>query len=380
MGLVIRLLIQIEPENIGLAAVAAVTSLTVPVARIEENLAVGAEQGQFLRVPALRNVHNLAGGEFDRRHLRCPKLVAVVRGGQPARVGREGVFDVAIGVGVVFASRNDRARFFRLQVHHHDLVAILQVRELLAVRRDHRLERLVGCDQERIFGHYRRVGERLVLFAGNRGLVEVPGTAAFAVVIERATILAPGDIPLLLGRIGNPLGRTEFNRRDKHLPAYDQSDLLLIGGNGVRGGSAATNFPAGIVVPLIGGHIDRKLFGGLPLRLAPNLAVEPVEKGTILGEAQKTDRVRFMVGQLAPLGRIGRIDLPDVERSSLLGEVVEGFSIGGPDRVAIFTAILRQPRLLARFRVAEHDVAGNAGGVVLPPAILDPLVVVECKL
>ena len=175
---------------------------------------------------------------------------------QPGTVPGPLIGNIAIGIRKVLHCRNHRFRFTGLNVHHHDLGAVLQVSDVFAVGGANGLEGFVFRFQHDRFIQNRAVGKPFFLLTVDGCFVNIPRVVTFSGVVKRTVIVAPGNTAFLLWRVGDSASGPEFNVGYEHFASDDKCDFLFVGRDGKFGGGITHRFHIGRIATQAGPQCD----------------------------------------------------------------------------------------------------------------------------
>ena len=210
----------------------------VAVGLIHDRVAVEHKMGSAVEIGGASEVGDFACREFEQRDI----AIWVAHLGNkfhhdPAAVGTPLEAHAVVLARIGLATGVFR-NFAGCQIHHAEMVAVLDKSKLLAVGRNIRMRVLVdrishvgtGLDvEERHLGNGRRVREIGIFLARHRRLIYILAAGALRGIIKRAVVGTPADMALSGGSVGDLYSSGVFYRSYEHVATVGEGHHLAVG-------------------------------------------------------------------------------------------------------------------------------------------------------
>ncbi len=362
--------VEVEEHDVGVVfgSPAAVAAVAGAVALEEHGFAAHHPSAVAVVVTAVGEVGDLLTtvGGHQRDVAVIPSALTDVVGQEPTAVGAPLEPEVAVGVAVLIAAVQEFAHGLRLHVNGLKRAAVLDVGHALAVGTIGRLHTNGVGLHELLFLEVGGIGELLLVFLDDGGLINLPEPIALRRIDQTAAVGREVDVALLLGGVGNLSGCLVVDGGYIHVAMQYEGNLLILRRKGDFGGAPCLHLPVEAVVALVGGDGDCQLLRLTALGEGVEAAVVSEAEGAVVGAREVAHGVALKVSELL-LATAVELSAVDVERAVFLAEVIIVVGVA-PHGVAVLA--LERGELGVVVVFIKPDVAADGRLVMLAELIL----------
>ena len=239
------------------------TAIAGTVASKYHRLATEHPLGIALVVAALGQVVHLAvaTGIDQGNVLAVPAALTDVGRQQPTAVGTPLIPHVTVAIGVDVFAVHQGAHSLALHIDRPQCGTVFEESDALAVGTVGGLDAGLARVGQLFFHQVGGIGELLLVLVFDAGLVNLPHSAALAVIDDAAAIGREIDGAFLLGSVGDLLGGLVIDRGDIHIAVHDKSHFLAAGRHADGCCSAGLDLAHKVLIIDIGSDGDINLTG-----------------------------------------------------------------------------------------------------------------------